>query len=396
MLNFGGSSYQANAPLLIDTDAINWRAAEISGPLPSNLPAGNNVPQHAVQRMRAAIAGSRYTRPVERALVPAVTASVAAAILFLWFGEPISSNSRIQQLAIPALAAGSIGAIAGMLGRRGWGTLGAVTASLLIALQPTILHSVLAAPERLILTAMALLLGLMLDRAEAVGDPRSLMAIGLTIAVGAATSPFMFLVIISALIILPIAWREMTGGSSACALFIAALFPTLILLGVALSSSPLSLSGMLELPGRMASAAVAVTAEEDPTAWLGRHGGSFIAPISELIISAAILAPAFGLVVLRLSTSAVERRRPATALFALLGGPFAGASASLLFMSGALWNAVAVTVALIAAWTVTTHLRRSERWIWLVAMTTGVAAAWLGPWLWSEPVQATWRSMLVG
>jgi mannose/fructose/N-acetylgalactosamine-specific phosphotransferase system component IID len=89
-----------------------------------------------------------------------------------------------------------------------------------------------------------------------------------------------------------------------------------------------------------------------------------------------------------------ERQRPATALLALLGGPIAGAGATLFWHTAGPLPAIATSMAAVVAWTSSRRLQTPERWLWLLWLAIGVFLCWTTVWAWDDPDRLAWRVAL--
>lgn len=89
-----------------------------------------------------------------------------------------------------------------------------------------------------------------------------------------------------------------------------------------------------------------------------------------------------------------ERERPVTALLALLGGPVAGAGATLFWHTEGTLPSLGIAMAAVVGWTSSRRLSPPERWLWLLWLGIGVVLCWITPWLWGDPIHAAWREAL--
>lgn len=304
--------------------------------------------------------GVRLLRRWAMALVGILAALPLVAII-----PPPPGPSPAEHLhwigAVGAIAL-AFAVLAGLLGRRGWGGGSTLLALLGLAAGPVAFAVANGGLGLLGGAAILFVLGLMLDRVEAVGDGRSMMGLGLALAALLALAPGLAPLGLLALALLPTANRQMRNLEAATALFATVLLPVAMLAITLALLAPVRLELVLAPLGHPGVA----TAQLLP--WLRSN------PAAPLLTMGAFLAmvPALLMVLLRLRRQGSERARPVTALFALSIGPVALLADAMLMRHGALLSAAAVALAGLFAWVVSTPLRRAQRiglalWLWVGA-----------------------------
>ncbi len=288
-----------------------------------------------------------------------------------------------------AATAGLLGILVARLVLRGWSGAEAVAAAAVTVLNPVVLYAALQAPDLLLLGSASFTLVMSVARAETVADARSLVMLGLSLAWAMIAGPTGLLLGLCALMLLPLAWRDMKDLRAAVALFIITAFPSLVLGVWALAALPDLRAGLLALPAALAASS-AEARTNSPEA------GTFFHPFSHYLLLTLAVAPAWCLVAYRLLRLTAARSRPATTLIALLGPALAGGAGSLIFLPDARWSVATVSIAALLGWSATVPLRPGERLVWLVAFAAGTVAAWFAPWLWTDLEAAGWRRSLFG
>ena len=301
-----------------------------------------------------------------------------------------------QTLVLQTVLAGgaTLGAVYWRLRRVHWPLWQALAATALLGLHPATL--MLATTGQTLLLAILLVgvVALALDRASTIGDAQSLMALGLALAALVLTAPDALYIALPIMALLPFCLRDVRDSGSAVALFLLTLFPACIAVGGIL----LAAATFGEAPSYALSRWVAPmhgVIEAANTPWLVQHGGHVLGPFLALLPLCALAMPPMLLPLLSLAVRPEERLRPATALLALLGGPLAGAGATLFWHSSGPLAAIATAMAAVLAWTSSRRLEDSERLLWLLWLAIGVGLCWATPWVWDDPDRLAWRHALL-
>ncbi len=279
-----------------------------------------------------------------------------------------------------AITAAAGGLLARGLVRRGWPPALAALGIALNCLNPVVLH-LAAGGDAAIFHALGIAAVIIaVDRLEALGDTQSLIVLGLVLAFLLSVWPNAFYFALPLAALLPLAFRDMRGYASATALFVIAFLPSVILvlallLGATLFGLPATdvasvwSAPLHGLPPRLIAA--------DP--WLNHYGGQLLQPCCILAAACLLLSPGVAVATWRLLTSKVERRKPTTALAALLLPPLSGAAMTLFWDIGSAGTIVAYSTVALSAWMMTANLTQPERWLWMVTSACCATIGWLGP-----------------
>ena len=281
------------------------------------------------------------------------------------------------------------------LRRRHWPVPQAALAGLLLALHPVVLWLATTGTPALPATLMLGRLILASDRAEAIGDARSLMGLGLALAFLFVVSPEAIELALPVLLLLPVALHGMDSPQAALALLLLVVIPTVIVVGGVLLATASF--------GHHAAAVIGLWAAPlhgslDPArlgaAFFTAFGGRFFASFAVLLWLCPATMPPVLVAALRLALRRSERARPATALLTLLLAPLAGAATMLALHADSPLPALAAMVVGTAAWTTTVNPGRRERLAWLALMAAGDLAALHLPWLWDGAAGAWLKALL--
>jgi hypothetical protein len=267
-----------------------------------------------------------YLAPVlARNFVPDPEAAALAgqwlvgALLALIRLIPGAGPEVLVLLTVTAMAAG-LGVFAAGLRRRGWPETAAGAAAVLLALHPLTLRlATTGTALPLAIGALALLV-LSLDRAEAVGDARSLMEFGLALALLFVTTPNAIYYALPTLVLLPGALRDIRSTLSAVALYILVLVPPLVTVsaivlgGLTLGVPAAALAALWAAPMHGAVELAAASP------WLARHGGSVFSALAAFVALGVVCLPGVLLPTLKLFGRR-ERSHPVTALAVLAHVP---------------------------------------------------------------------------
>ncbi len=287
------------------------------------------------------------------------------------------------------------------LRQRGWPMFAAFVAGPLIAIHPVTLH-LASCGQPAVLSALALgLLIICVDRAAALNDAQSLMTLGLSFALLFVTDSNALYLVMPVLAMMPWMLREMRDGVSSAALFLILLVPSVVLIAALLAGS-MVVGVAPETILRHWLAVLHGGLSEDllGTTWLVENGGSFFAPLGDLIGLALLCFPAILVVLLRLLISPIllrsrRRIRFGTAVLAVLLSPLASAFAVFFWHQQSRETAMAMAIASGSAWVMTVSMRNTERTMWLAAMLCGVILSWYTGFLGSDPDMAAWRAALM-
>lgn len=257
-----------------------------------------------------------------------------------------------------------LGAVAGLLGRRGWTGWPIALLMAALALHPAGIGFSQGAGGVLGAGAAAFVLAMALDRIEAVGDARgeALMALVLALLLVPGLAPAGAPAGLLALALLPVARRGIRSQGLAGASYAAVLLPAAAV-ALALPEGLAGLVGPLVPPERGLGALLP---------WMR---GNPAAPALGLL-TLLLFVPGLLAVLVRLRGMARERARPVTALFALAAGPMTMLADSMMVRPGALLEASAVSLAGLAAWMVATPLAAAERRGLVLLCWAGTAAGW--------------------
>jgi hypothetical protein len=325
---------------------------------------------------------------------PAAIAGQWLAALLLSLARHVPDAGPQTLVMLTVLAGGfTLGVFYWRLRRVRWGLLEALAATALLGLHPATLMLATTGQTLLLSALLVGIVALALDRASTIGDAQSLMALGLTLAALVLTAPDALYIALPIMALLPFCLRDVRDGGSALALFLLTLFPALIAVGGIL----LAAATFGEAPTYALNRWVAPMhgfTEAANTPWLVQFGGNFFAPFFALLPLCAIAMPPAVLPLLSLLVRPEERQRPATALLALLGGPIAGAGATLFWHTAGPLPAIATSMAAVVAWTSSRRLQSAERWLWLLWLGIGVFLCWTTLWVWDDPDHLAWRVAL--
>jgi hypothetical protein len=287
------------------------------------------------------------------------------------------------------------------LRQRGWPMFAALFAGLLIAVHPVTLH-LASCGEPAVLGALSVgLLIICVDRAAALNDAQSLMTLGLSFALLFVTDSNALYLVMPVLALMPWMLREMRDGVSSAALFLILLVPSVVLIAALLAGS-MVVGVAPETILRHWLAVLHGGLSEDllGTTWLVENGGSFFAPLGDLIWLALLCFPAILIVLLRLLISPIVSRlrrriRFGTAILAVLLSPLASAFAVFFWHQQSRETAIAMTIASGSAWVMTVSMRNTERTMWIAAMLFGVILCWSTGFLGGDPDTTAWRASLM-
>jgi hypothetical protein len=203
------------------------------------------------------------------------------------------------------------------------------------------------------------------------------------------------------LALMPWMLREMRDGVSSAALFLILLVPSVVLIAALLAGS-MVVGVAPETILRHWLAVLHGGLSEDllGTTWLVENGGSFFAPLGDLIWLALLCFPAILIVLLRLLISPIVSRlrrriRFGTAILAVLLSPLASAFAVFFWHQQSRETAIAMTIASGSAWVMTVSMRNTERTMWIAAMLFGVILCWSTGFLGGDPDTTAWRASLM-
>ena len=295
-----------------------------------------------------------------------------------------------------------LGMFAQGLNRRGWSVLGAGLAAVLLALHPVTMYLATTGQPAVLGIAAVAVLVVAIDRASALADAQSLMALGLTFALLFVTEPNALYLLLPVLAVLPLTLREMRDTGSTAALLLIVVTPSVVVVGTLLVGSMIV---GIEPETILLHWVAVLHGSLDPDAlssgWLARNGGSFFVPVVEIAglcfgCLPIVLLAMWRLLLGRWITPARVPVRTGTALLAIGLAPAAGAFAVLFWHPETRWNAVGTAIAAGTAWTVTASLRLPERVIWVFLLGLGFAFAWFSPYLWEDPDKIAWQSALFG
>jgi hypothetical protein len=299
-----------------------------------------------------------------------------------------------------SLVASAIGVFCATLRQRGWSVPAALLAGLLVAVHPVTLH-LASCGQPAVLSALAVgLLVLCVDRAAALNDAQSLMTLGLSLALLFVTDSNALYVVMPVLALMPWMLREMRDGISSAALFLILLVPSVVLIAALLAGSMVvGVAPETILRHWLAVLHGGLSDEMLRTSWLVENGGAFFTPLTELMGLAFVCFPALLVVLLRLLISPLflrsrRRIRFGTALIAVTLAPVASAFAVFFWHQQSRETAMAMTIAGGCVWAMTVSMRRSERYLWLLALLAGVVLSWSTGLLGSDVDIAAWRTAL--
>lgn len=280
---------------------------------------------------------------------------------------------------------------------RGWEPLLAALGVLLSSLNPVVLFvATSGAPFVLVMVGIGFVI-LAVDRVEAIEDTRSLIMLGLSVALLFLLWPDAIYWVMPMLVLLPLAFRKTQGMPAASALFAIVLMPAFILV------VSLMLGGSLfELPPvEMVRVWTATLHGVTPgivarSAWLGRFGGEGLRAFATLVLLTVLVTPCCLLVPERLVFRPAERQRPVTAVAALVLPPLAGALATAFWHVNSPIPTIGYSIAAVAAWTATSNFRRAERVGWVLLTGIGTLIGWIFPILWQDAGMEHWRRIILG
>jgi hypothetical protein len=320
-------------------------------------------------------------------------------LLALVRGIP-GAGPELLVLMTAGIVATMIGLFSSALRRRGWPASMSVLAGLLVAIHPVTLQLASTGQPAVLGLAATCILLICVDRAGALGDAQSLMALGLAFALLFITEPNALYVVLPVLAVLPWMLKEMRDGGSTAALFLIMIIPSIVAVATLLVGS-MVVGVAPETTLRHWLAVLHGTLSDDAigSTWLSRNGGTFFGPLTELVSLCLGCVPVILVVLWRMLISPLtDHRRPpirfGTALLAVGIAPLAGAFAVLFWHPETGWTAVATALAVACTWAMTVRLRWLERTLWILAMLIGMILSWRMDWLWADPDKIAWHTAL--
>jgi hypothetical protein len=304
-------------------------------------------------------------------------------------------NAGPQTLILATTLAGGLGfgMLYRMLRLNGWGWPEALLVMLLLAAHPGVLMLTTTGGTLLLSVLLVGVVVLCLDRAATVGDAQSLMALGLVLATMMLTAPDALYIALPIAVMLPFCLRGVQDFGSAAALYLITLFPSVIAIGgILLASATMGEAPAFALRRWLAPMHGAIDAAG--TLWLEGNGGTFLDPFRKLLPLFVMAMPPSLMALLCLILRPTERRRPAAALLALMGGPLAGAGATLFWHAAGPLSGIAIGMAATLAWTTCRSFNLGERLLWTIWLGVGVSLTWSTAWIWSGPEPEIWRKAL--
>ncbi|MGE4482742.1 hypothetical protein [Acidocella sp.] len=307
-------------------------------------------------------------------------------------------GSSINTLTVMTIIGASFvqGFIAHDLVRRGWQPALAALAVGLTGLHPVILYLATNGSPTLIYAIAASLTITALDRLEAIGDTRSLIVMGLSVALLFLTWPNAIFFALPLALLLPLAFRAGRSVQSLAAMYLIIAAPSLIALSaVAIGGELFALSWARTIASwssPLHGNSLEVVAQ---SSWLRAFGGKPMLAFLQSLALCAVIMPRGWVILIRLLIRPTERRQPATGLAALLLPPLAGALATWFWQTSSAWSMLATSMLCCSAWATTVRFRRVEQRLWLLFILCGVVAGWTTPLLWGAPDLETWRRLVL-
>jgi hypothetical protein len=227
-----------------------------------------------------------------------------------------------------------------------------------------------------------------------IGDAQSLMSLGLVLAALVLTAPDALYIALPMVALLPLCLRDVRDIGSAVALFLLTFFPAVIAVGaILLAAATFGEAPAYAIRRWLAPMHGVLAAADVP--WLHAWGGRFWEPLAELQVLFIVAMPPALMALISLIARPDERQHPVTPILALIGGPLAGAGATLFYHTTGPLPAIGTGMAAVLAWTASRQLQPPERWLWLCWLTLGLVACWMTGWLWDEPDRLAWRNALL-
>ncbi len=311
------------------------------------------------------------------------------------------AGPELLVLLTATLVAAAIGRLCVTLRQRGWSYLSASLVGALVALHPVTLH-LASCGQPAVLGALAVgLLLICVDRAAALSDAQSLMTLGLALALLFVTDSNALYIVMPVLAMMPWMLREMRDGISSAALFLILLVPSVVLLAALLAGSMVvGVAPETILRNWLAVLHGGLSENLLGTSWLVENGGSFLAPLLELLWLSLVTFPAALVIAVRVLLSPLvdpkrRRIRFGTAILAVVLSPLAGAFAVFFWHQESRETAMAMSIAAGCAWVMTVSMRRQERVLWIVAIACGVLLAWSGGFGGGDPDTLAWRASMI-
>lgn len=297
-------------------------------------------------------------------------------------------------ILVTTLAGGlGLGAFHRRLRLAGWSLPEALAAIAMLALHPAMLLLTTTGLTLLLTVLLVAVVVLCLDRAATIGDAQSLMALGLVLAAMMLTAPDALYIALPIAVMLPFCLRGVQDLGSAAALYLITLFPAVVAVGgILLAAATLGEAPAFALRRWLAPMHGAI--DSIGTQWLQANGGDFLWPFRQLLPLFLIAMPPALVALLCLILRAAERRRPAAALLALVGGPVSGAGATLFWHASGPLPGIAIGMAATLAWTACRTLTAAERLLWLIWLAVGLGLSWGTGWIWNVPEPAAWRAAI--
>ncbi len=293
-------------------------------------------------------------------------------------------------------AAYMLSVMAGILTRRGWSSVQIILFITALALHPLTLYAATTGQPFLLVAFTFACVILAADRLESIGDVQAQMAIGLALALLIITNPNGIYFIIPFLILLPIFYRQMNSVQSVVAGYIMVVLPCMIALVISfyvqIVFSRASLWNIVQL---WLAPLHRPTVDLAQYQWLVKYRGDLGGSLGALLSSLFLFLPIYVAPALRLITSVRERKRPGTALAALIVPLLGGVVATYFGHAASAWTFLAAALAGSAIWIATSKITSRSSSILVAGLILGAIISWTSPEIWLDQEKIAWRNMVV-
>jgi len=318
-------------------------------------------------------------------------------VLFVLSLKAIPGTGPALLVAVTVVAAAyMLSTLAGILTRRGWSHVQIIVFITALALHPLTLYAATTGQPFLLLAFTFACVILAADRLESIGDVQAQMAIGLALALLIITNANGIYFIIPFLILLPIFYRQMNSVQSVLAGYIMVGLPCMIALVISfyvqIVFSRESLWNIVEL---WQAPLHRPTADLNQYQWLVKYRGDMWGALGALLASLFFFLPIYVAPAIRLMASVRERKRPGTALAALIVPLLGGSVATYFGHAASAWTFLAAALAGSAIWIATSKIKSRSRSILVAGLILGVVMSWASPEIWLDQEKIAWRNMVV-
>lgn len=317
-------------------------------------------------------------------------------LLVLLFKAIPGTGPELLVVVTVATATYMLSALGGILTRRGWHPFQTFIFVTALAAHPLMLYAATTGQAFLLVAVAFACVILTADRLESIGDVQSQMAIGLALAFLIVTNSNGIYFIIPFLILMPIFYRQMHNVQSILAGYIMVGLPSLIALVVSFYVQIVFSHETLWLVvARWLAPLHRPNVDTHQYVWLASYGGDLGGAFGALLASILLFLPIYVVPAIRLITSVRERKRPGTAIAALLVPVLGGAFATYFWHAGSAWSFLAAALAGNTLWIATSKIKSWSRSIIIIGLFLGVSLSWALPEVWLDKEKLAWRTTIV-